>query len=1007
MNNIPKKIIIVEDDKLLLTIFTLYIRELRHEVIGAFVKAEEAIECLKKRKADVVLMDIELHEGISGTEASKIIFLEYNTPIIYLTSYSDEQTLSSAFNYGVYGYLVKPVNKHNLGVTIDLVCWRHQYEQHKTISEQLLNQIHSAVVTISLNGRVLFTNNAAKYIFNCENELNSFFYDWINYDADKFYLEVVEEVVSKGFLSKIYKLEKEGKRKIIQVNYSLLFDEIKEPYAIVIFSSEITDLVEITEAFKKIGSLQTALINGINQMLLVFDKENRLLLFNNQAYKVFQEKLDILLKENQSIFEILPFLTQTEIISLTKNVFSGVYHFTERIIERNNNKYFFQLNWVPVEIESEILHSLVLISDITPYRLLEQDYIEQKEELKPIFDSSIQRFYLVDLNLNIIAFNKSAKDIIYKEFNRPLKKGDNALDLIPQPERRKYFLEQFELAKNGHSVSFKESYPLKNELRWNETHLDPVIDDRGEIKRILIWTLDITEKENNLRELKESKERYELIARGGNDGIFDWDIIQNTVYLSPRWKALLGYEDYELKNEFGVRDSLIHPEDKEKADNVLKDYFEGKIAVYENEFRLKHKRGYYIWVIERGEILRDEKGNKIRFAGSITDITRLKKTENDLLKINQTLLDERKMFMQGSVVITRIKADEKKNFIYISENVKEVLGYSVDDFVKGNVTYDSLIHPDDLEMHSREREEAILQNKQQISFSPYRMRRKDGSYLWVQDFSTLVHNDDGTTDILGYFIDITSQKKSEEDLKASNKRFMSLFEEASDAIILIDEIRIIEANKNAELLFGYSKEELKQMDILMLSPEIQPNKEKSLERFNKKILNAMTGSSKAFYWQFLNSEKKLIDVEIGISPIVINNKRIFYQAIIRNITERKKLEKALKENERKVTALLESIPDLLFILDENYTYTYFKPDKNKLFDISHNQVIGKKIYDFFSGEILERYLKCIDKCRKTKTVTEITYTLNSPQGMRKFEARLSLLNDNQILQVVRDLGPAN
>ncbi|MCX7862337.1 MAG: PAS domain S-box protein [Bacteroidales bacterium] len=1002
----PKKIIIVEDDKLLLTIFTLYIKDLGHELVGAFTNAEDAIECLKKQKADVVLLDIQLPDGMNGIDASKIIYLEYNTPIIYISSYTDEFNTSASLNYGIFGYLVKPIDKFNLSVTIDLVCWRHQYEQHRKLSEQVLSQIQHGVLTLTFGGKILYSNDAAQLMFSKKQSNEDFFPNWLQIDTEKFIDEISDEVISKGFISRTFKVKIGENIKIFQTNFSLLFDEINEPFGIAAFVSEITELAQLSDGFIKIGSIHTSLINNINQLLLVFDTNNSLLFSNPLAQKYFQTRFDIQLSENLSIEQILFFLPISEIHSLLKNVYAGVYHHTERIIEKNNKRIYLQLNWIPVELEKQILYSLILINDITPYRELEQELDEIKSELRPIFDSSIQRFYLVDLNLKIISFNKSAKDIIYKEFNRPLKKGDYALDLIPQEERKKFFLTQFELAKAGHSVSFKESYPLKNEIRWNETHLDPVIDDRGEIKRILIWTLDITEKEKYLHDLKESQERYELIARGGNDGIFDWDMINNTVYLSPRWKALLGYEDYELKNEFGVRDSLIHPEDKEKAQKILIDYLEGKSPIYENEFRLKHKRGYYIWVIERGEILKDEHGNKIRFAGSITDITRLKKTEDELLKLNQTLLDERKMFMQGSVVITRIKADESKKFIYISENVKDVLGFSVEEFTQGKITYDSLIHKEDLEMHQKEREDAISKNVHQISFTPYRMKRKDGTYIWVKDFSTLVINSDGTTDILGYFIDISEQKRSEEELINSNKRFIALFEEASDAILLLDELKIIDANKNAELLFGYSKDQLKTMDILGLSPTLQPNKENSLDRFNRKILNAMTGTTKAFYWQFLNAQQKIVDTEIGISPIVVNNKRIIYQAIIRNITDRKKLENILKENERKFKNLLESIPDLLFILDKTNTYIYFKPDKDKVFDIPHDKVIGKKVSDFFTGDILERYLQCIDTCRKTKQITTINYSINSPIGMRKFEARLSLLNENEILQVVRDLGPA-
>jgi PAS domain-containing protein len=85
-------------------------------------------------------------------------------------------------------------------------------------------------------------------------------------------------------------------------------------------------------------------------------------------------------------------------------------------------------------------------------------------------------------------------------------------------------------------------------------------------------------------------------------------------------------------------------------------------------------------------------------------------------------------------------------------------------------------------MHTHERENAIKNNITQLSFSPYRMRKKDNSYIWVKDFSSIIFNEDEKlNDILGYFIDITEQKKSELAIIESNKRYISLFEEASDA----------------------------------------------------------------------------------------------------------------------------------------------------------------------------------------------------------------------------------
>lgn len=86
------------------------------------------------------------------------------------------------------------------------------------------------------------------------------------------------------------------------------------------------------------------------------------------------------------------FIPKTELNNLFKNVFDGVAHNTERMIEKNGKKFYVKLTWIPVELNKEVLYCLLLINDITSYRELEQELYEIKSELKPIFDSSIQRF---------------------------------------------------------------------------------------------------------------------------------------------------------------------------------------------------------------------------------------------------------------------------------------------------------------------------------------------------------------------------------------------------------------------------------------------------------------------------------------------------------------------------------------------------------------------------------------------------------------------------------------
>ncbi|MGI6394359.1 MAG: ATP-binding protein [bacterium] len=126
-------------------------------------------------------------------------------------------------------------------------------------------------------------------------------------------------------------------------------------------------------------------------------------------------------------------------------------------------------------------------------------------------------------------------------------------------------------------------------------------------------------------------QRFNLAVIGSNDGIWDWNIGTGELYLSPKWKKMLGYEDDELPNIEDSFDRNICSDDKVRVMTFIKDYFKGKIDKYEIEFKMKCKNGSYIWVLARGEGLKDENGNVYRMAGSHTDITRKKKDEESLL----------------------------------------------------------------------------------------------------------------------------------------------------------------------------------------------------------------------------------------------------------------------------------------------------------------------------------------------------------------------------------------
>ncbi len=131
-------------------------------------------------------------------------------------------------------------------------------------------------------------------------------------------------------------------------------------------------------------------------------------------------------------------------------------------------------------------------------------------------------------------------------------------------------------------------------------------------------------------ELIASQTRFELVMEGARDGLWDWDLVNNTVYYSPRWKAILGFEEQEIGSDPNVLLELIHPDDYDRVVNGLLNRLEDHAPSFTIEYRMRHKDGGYRWIHTRGQIATNEKGKPCRVAGSHTDVTHRRETEDAL-----------------------------------------------------------------------------------------------------------------------------------------------------------------------------------------------------------------------------------------------------------------------------------------------------------------------------------------------------------------------------------------
>ena len=159
---------------------------------------------------------------------------------------------------------------------------------------------------------------------------------------------------------------------------------------------------------------------------------------------------------------------------------------------------------------------------------------------------------------------------------------------------------------------------------------DLVRDAEGRPIGVVTTCEDITERKRTEEALRESEERYALAMKGANDGLWDWNLLNGKVFYSSRWREMVGERGREMPQVLDTWIDRTHPNDRASLEEDLLAHREGRTPRFENEHRLLHRDGSYLWVLARGMVHRRGDGTPTRITGSITDITDRKGQEQRL-----------------------------------------------------------------------------------------------------------------------------------------------------------------------------------------------------------------------------------------------------------------------------------------------------------------------------------------------------------------------------------------
>src|ERR1700686_5237765 len=240
------------------------------------------------------------------------------------------------------------------------------------------------------------------------------------------------------------------------------------------------------------------------------------------------------------------------------------------------------------------------------------------------------------------------------------------------------------------------------------------------------------------RHLRDLEERNELALYSANDGLWDFDTLNNRVYLSPRWKAMLGYDEADVGQAPDWR-TLVHSDDMSRVQAAIRDHVAGKTPIFESMHRMRHATGEWRWVISRAKAKVDDKGRLLRLVGVELDITERKLYEEALFREKESA----QITLQsiGDGVIT---TDAKGVIDYVNPVAEALTGWRLEDS-QGRAIEEIFraFHEETCEPLENPLAVAIRRTRSIKSVRPMLLIRRDGNEIYVESTASPIRDGSG------------------------------------------------------------------------------------------------------------------------------------------------------------------------------------------------------------------------------------------------------------------------
>ncbi|HRK37769.1 MAG TPA: PAS domain S-box protein [Burkholderiaceae bacterium] len=499
----------------------------------------------------------------------------------------------------------------------------------------------------------------------------------------------------------------------------------------------------------------------------------------------------------------------------------------------------------------------------------------------------------------------------------------------------------------------------------------------GVAGRVVAVLRDVTDEMANAQALARSEARFRSIITVANIGVWQYNHASKSMWCSPEIFTMVGLDPaaFAMDQHFYRRKhwmELVHPEDAQPSVDRFLAYLEGgSVGMYENQFRMRHADGRWVWILSRGQTIREEGGAPTDVTiGAHVDVSHIRQVQDDLRASRdqfQSLIEN----MPGTAF--RCLYDADWTMLYLSANVDSITGYKADELIgNSSVSYGQLNHPDDNAAVGFEVAAAIEANRPwEVQ---YRVRHRDGAYRWVSEKGRAIRDEAGKVLYLdGFITDVTAKVQAEAELKNSQTLLQATFDLLPEPLAQIDAAtgRYVDVNNMWVERLGIPRDEAIGKTTLELGLWMN-----SADRAAIRAKLEADGAIASLPVVYRHPSGMPIDCEVSATNMAFGDRRIGLW-LTRDVTQKKAADRQLAKAHQMTEAIARAQMAFIVQKDRRLSFDGLLADILSLADSEYG-FIGEVLHDRGG----QPYLKtCAITNIAWNDETRRFYEANAPKGM--------------------------